>query len=431
MKPSLLHQKKDQGNILVKVLIGFFLLIILFILQDIFLAPDNKKFTKQMFRNNPLNKISNKSPYSASNFDWSEGTCKGKKGTVPLTALPMKPQDIGVIYPYGTMDTQSGHVTPIDHQYYYPINLHSAPDAYPVYAPADGYLIAIGRRNQFVGEEERKLPVPDYQLVFEHTCSFWSYMDLVTSLSREIAIEAKELSETEIFDQINVRIPVKAGQEIGRIGGRTLDFGVYDGQTTLPGFLVLEHYDGEAWKVHTVDPYDFFVEPIRSQLIAKTARSQAPIGGKLDYDIDGKLQGNWFVVGSGGFPAEYQDKNWRNHLSIVPDAFDPTFFIFSSGNINGTPKAYGIKDSSPTPNQAGISDRLIKYELIDWDYLSEGRPWDRLSLARNIKAKPGVGVRGVVLLQLVSSRQLKVEVFIGKTVAEVSNFTSQVVTYER
>ncbi len=48
----------------------------------------------------------------------------------------------------------------------------------------------------------------------------------------------------------------------------------------------------------TVDTFDYFDEPVKSQLLAKSLRIALPVGGKIDYDIDGKLIGNWFREGS-------------------------------------------------------------------------------------------------------------------------------------
>lgn len=370
---------------------------------------------------------------TARNFDWSRGQCKGEKGTISLTAAPINPENIEVIFPYGTIDPESGHVTPIDHQYYYPKNREQGPDLYDIFAPADGYIVSIAKRNQFVSEEGGTNPVPDYYVVMEHSCSFWTYFDLATSLAPEIQEEVGDLPDDEIFVSKDVRIPIKAGQKIGKIGLRSLDFGVYDSETNLPGFLVYEHYDGEPWKVHTVDPYDFFVEPIKSQLIAKTMRTTKPVAGKIDYDIEGRVIGNWFVEGSGGFPARYEDKNWRNHLAIFPDAYDTTQFVFSHGNIGGRAKAYGIKKENPNPATVGIDKGPVKYELVNFEYYNKNTniPWDRLTYVEGVVSKSNTPVKGVALVQLIEVRKLKVEVFMGKNPSQVPGFTSNAVIYER
>ena len=94
---------------------------------------------------------------------------------------------------------------------------------------------------------------------------------------------------------VHVRIPVKAGQVIGKVGNQTFDFALIDTTTTRKGFVKPEQFlKRDPWKPHTVDPFDYIDEPLRSELIAKDARKVPPFGGRIDYDIDGKLMGNWY-----------------------------------------------------------------------------------------------------------------------------------------
>ena len=51
---------------------------------------------------------------------------------------------------------------------------------------------------------------------------------------------------------------IEAGQLLGYVGGQTLDFGVYDYEIVLPGFITPDLYNYEYWKVHTVDPFEYF-----------------------------------------------------------------------------------------------------------------------------------------------------------------------------
>ena len=52
----------------------------------------------------------------------------------------------------------------------------------------------------------------------------------------------------------------------------------------------------DQWKPHVVDPFDHIDEPLRSQLLAFNARKTPPLGGKIDYDIDGRLEKTSLVV---------------------------------------------------------------------------------------------------------------------------------------
>ena len=88
-------------------------------------------------------------------------------------------------------------------------------------------------------------------MVIEGSCTFWVWCHLLTSLTPELAQQAlPRPGETRA-----VRIPVQAGELLGYIGGRTLDFSLVNSEVTLSGFIVPEHYAVESWKVHVVDPF--------------------------------------------------------------------------------------------------------------------------------------------------------------------------------
>lgn len=358
---------------------------------------------------------------TATAFDWSNGTCVGKKGTVPLTASPMNLQDIAYISPMGTMSL--AHVTPIDHLYYFPTNLKSAPDSYPVYAPADGTIVTIGRRVQSSGVA--------YRIIIEHSCSFWSLFDLTTSVSPAILSQVHFPAESAGYSEVHVRIPVKAGEEIAKIGGQSLDFGLYDANTTLPGFAVPASYVGEPWKIHTVDPFTFFTEPLKTQQLAKDVRQVAPRGGKIDYDQNGKLVGTWFKQGSGGYIGK-DVTYWTNHLSLAYDAIDPSHLIFSLGDFKSQPQQFAVKGNLPDPATVGVGT-LVKYTLVPWQwYTGSGQVWDGQSYASGIHAiNADNQVAGTLLVQLLGDQTLKMEVFPGKDASSVAGFDGSALTYSR
>lgn len=363
-----------------------------------------------------------------------EDSCSGM-GAVPLTASPMNPEDVGVVIPMGAMIWN--HVTPIDHMYFQPTVFHSPPDTYGVYADADGIIDGIGVEPLSAENQGVKI-----RLTIRHTCDFYSIYNLLTSLSPRLQDIAGDLKPGEYYQK---PIPVKAGELLGKIGGQTLDLSVNYDAITLPGFLVPEHYAGEDWKLHTVDPFDYFVEPFKSQLLAKNLRRVAPPGGKIDYDIDGKLVGTWFVEGSGGYPAGYVPDVWKNHVSFAYDHIDPTHIIVSLGNYsdvatatglaasqNGFMLQYGVKGNAPDPKDVSVSSGVVEYELVNSDYLrSNGQSWDRMSFASDLVAVNQNQVQGVVFVQLISDRKLKLEIFPGKTDADVSGFTVNAKVYER
>src|SRR3989344_4341526 len=256
----------------------------------------------------------------------SAGRCEGTDKP-KLTHLPMDMEDFAFIIPYGM--TAGGHVTPIDHQYFTPTVFRSPRDTYEVRAMADARLVDIGERTTDKGTE--------YRLIFAMSCKLFYYYDLVTSLTPELK---------QAYVQRRVNIPIKAGQVIGRIGGQTLDFAVWDMDMRLTGFVVPEHYDAEMWKIHTVDPLIYYTEDLKKEALSKYIRTAEPVSGKIDYDIDGMLVGNWFVEGSGGYiPQDKQGggEYWKGHLSLAYDHYDPTSIVVSIGDYGGEAMQFGVR----------------------------------------------------------------------------------------
>lgn len=344
--------------------------------------------------------------------EWTVG-CKSND-RVSMTHMPMDMADVSSVMPIGL--TAGAHVTPIDHLYFYP---QAGPrDKYPVYAMADGAIIQVQVRGVNVDSGESR--PPEYRIVVQHSCQTISYFDLVTKLDPAIAATVGKLSS----NGWNGRIPVKAGQEIGRIGGQSLDTAIYNLSMTLPGFISPELYKGEAWKIHTDQFFTYFNEPLKSQMLAKNPRTVEPRSGKIDYDLPGKLIGNWFKQGTGGYSGR-QDQQvgdgtgrgyWSGHLAFFYNAIKPDQINVSIGEFqNGQPEAFAVVGNTPDPAGISSGSGLTKYDLLKVEQSGQ--------VSNNVS--------GVILVQVQSGEKLKVEVIPGKTAAQVSGFSSAAVTYER
>jgi len=343
----------------------------------------------------------------------SNGQCEGDEKS-EITHLPMNYDDFAFILPYGMVI--GNHVTPIDHQYFQPTDFFSDRNTYPVYAMADATIVGIQERTTPEGKE--------YRLVFSMSCKLFYYYDLVTSLVPEIKAE---------MSGRKANIPIKAGQQIGWIGGRTLDFAVWDMDVELSGFAVPDHYKAELWKIHTADPLDYYSPELKKKILGKYVRTVEPLSGKIDHDIDGKLIGNWFQEGTGfyaggGVRSDY----WKAHFSIAPDYLDPTSIVVSVGDFNGEPKQFGVKGNAPDPANIGKDLGQVKYELVQQDWVgADGNYWDRTNITKNPKAKNQQEVLGTILVQLTEDRRLKLEIFPGKTGSQRSGFTANAKVYVR
>ncbi|MBI4139317.1 hypothetical protein HY479_04195 [Candidatus Uhrbacteria bacterium] len=347
--------------------------------------------------------------------DLSDGKCTGSGVPYKLSVSPMKPEDFSMIIPYGLMI--GGHVTPIDHQYFAPKDYNSPRDAYDVRAMADSRIVSIQPRTDTRGTE--------YRMVFTVSCTFLYYYDLVTSLAPDIKAAYDAADDGSGRYTRGVDIPVKAGQVIGRIGGQTLDFAVWDTTKKLTGFIVPEHYREESWKINTVDPLDYYTDELKALALSKYIRSVPPISGKIDYDVDGKLIGNWFLEGTDGYrglkttdPGNY----WKTHLAFAPDHLDPTRFVVSMGeDWNGRAEQYLDADNSPDPITVTPATGLVTFDLLKWTYhTSDGELWDRQNIVTDLRAEGFLPVLGCALVQMVETRKIKFEARRGPCTSEIS-----------
>lgn len=372
-------------------------------LQDNYQPFDLKTVTSSAGKTNPFNRR------------YSQGKCQGE-GITTFTHSPMNIEDIGSIEPYGIM--VDAHVIPTSHGYFSPANFQSERDAYPVYAIADGVIVHIAHRGQFIGDDNKGKVTDEYQMYFEHSCTFYSYYDLLTSLSPEIE---KEVGKLTGFENKRVRIPVKAGQLVGRVGGQTVDFAVWNFEKEPAYFANPKSYTWDEDRFFLEDMFAYFQEPIRTQLLAKNARLAEPRTGRVAYDKEGKLVGNWFKEGSGGFNGDQSKREepgyryWAGHLSISYDFIDPAQIKFSIGNFEGKSAQFSIVGNSPDPAEIGVESGPIKYELV----------------SAGSQNTPDGSHQGTVLLQLIGPTKLKLELFPGQGASQVNGFTNKDSLYER
>ena len=183
--------------------------------------------------------------------------------------------------------------------------------------------------------------------------------------------------------------------------------------------------------MHIPDPFEYFKEPIKSQMIAKGLRTAEPLGGKIDYDIDGRLIGTWFKENTNKYEGLDPYNYWAGHLSIIYDCYDPEHIVVSFGDYEGEPRDFGVKGNSPDPADVVVNE-LVKYELVEYDYYKGDDLWDGSSFVNGLDARNNdVELHGVVLFQLTDDRTLKMEIFDGKTADEVTGFTDNALIYVR
>ncbi|MEE8483838.1 MAG: hypothetical protein V3S46_04490 [Nitrospinota bacterium] len=352
--------------------------------------------------------------------------CDGS-GPVTFGASPLDVSDLMYIQPMGLVT--GSHVTPVDHQYWTTVgvtneNWYTEPGKFAVYTPAAGYIIAIEKFEDY-----------DYRVIIEHTCSIYTIFIHLGGLSDKVVSASEFTGGGDGGHSYSYnRISLSEGEAFATVGYQSFDFSVHDTDVTLTGFITPSLYTAEAWKIHTVDPFDYFPEPLRSQLIAKSLRSAEPLGGKIDYDISGRLVGNWFVENTNGYEGTNASAYWRTHLSVVYDYIDPSQVRVSIGDFGGTEVQYGVKGNAPDPADVSVASGVVTYELVSSDYYlgSSSELWDRATYAGNITARNNdADVRGVALFQMTEDNKLTAEFFPDQTASEITGFTQAAKIYER
>ena len=371
-----------------------------------------------------------------------------------FTVSPVDLDAIWFIEPMGKL--HGGHVTPTDHTYINHVKreefeTHSqavqggqAPKAwtppYDVRSPADGFIVDIGAFPFGPAPYGYSGVMEDYRVVIWHTCAVSTIYIHMAGLAPEIVSATGESSGGSDWRPLPGSLPlaVEAGQIIGRVGSQGIDFSVHDTRQPSSGFVVPAHYQGEPWKIYTVDPFDYFAEPLRSQLQAKSPRTVGPVGGKIDYDIEGRLVGNWFLEGtedySGGSaptmcgtrPCPY----WNGHLAIAYDHIDGSQIRISIGadvgiteeQCNVCQGAYGVLSNGPDPATIGVESGLVKYDLVAREHVGELRVETRNDESR---------ILGAFLVQVLDDHSIRVEVAVGQTAAQIDGFSDAANIYRR
>lgn len=197
---------------------------------------------------------------------------------------------------------------------------------------------------------------------------------------------------------------VTAGQRIGQTGlSPTLDLGVIDRTLTL-GFLNPSRYADQTR--YCGKPLTYYPQPLRDQLYALVEREGPDKDGRIDYDVAGRLIGNWFLDAQP--PPKDDPAGWDKELAFAYECRWPTMPIVSIGGQFPLVNKWTIQSGAPPLETVEVSTGLVINEL--WSIYSRDR-------------------RGTLLVQMLEPGRLKVQVFEGIPAALV--FDSGAKTYIR
>jgi hypothetical protein len=349
---------------------------------------------------------------------------------VKFTSAPMKMEELAFIRPLGAVS--DGHVTPTDHVYIGGSNMNAKANSYAVLMPADGTVTQVSAMpDQYIGDRQgQQTASEDHHIVISHSCRYYTILIHVNGLGDKLKSEVGTLQPNE---SKKTTVKLTAGEVIGYIGGSTFDWIPIDANVTLKGFMSPELYEGESWKIHTVSPFDLYEGELKTALEAKSMRTAPPVGGKIDYDVAGKLVGNWFREGTGGYTGPTGNNGgryWDGHLSVAPDYLDPTYTVVSIGNWSGSAKQMLVSGSVDTA-KVGEAEGMVKYELKRLSYVGPNGQSGGNLYQKGLHPNPTESVEGTILFQVLAGEKLKVEKFPGKTASQVSGFTAAAQVYER
>ena len=346
----------------------------------------------------------------------------------PIIAL----SDLGQITPLGRM--YDSHVTPTDHQYWQPVDNTVQGSPYPVYSPADGYIVSLEQHKAGKADTSdigATSTVDEFRIVIEHSCNLYTVFNHVRALPDVLFNQANFATDSRVNrPKSPIRIAIKAGDQVGKVGANTFDVQSVDESVTVPGLLKPATYESEIWKIHTTDPISHYSEPLKTQYYAKVSRSVEPIGGKVDFDLAGKLVGNWFKQGTNGY-NNLGGRYWDGHLSIVYDPHIPSKIIVSSGHsLTGISDQYLVIGTVPDPATVSASSGIVRYPLFYYKYLSSGKDWDITKPAKDMAIAPSSALKGYLLAQIQADGNLKAEIIEGNAGTQ-ANFSDKATLYTR
>jgi len=368
---------------------------------------------------------------------WGATNCDNS-GPTMLNVSPLAIENLWFIQPMGNVG--GSHVLPTDHQYWHMVNgTTSDSQNFEIRAPADGNITYIGQISQWHTDFPEWMEGAyhtDYNIAIEYSCDLSTYMIHIDKLRDDIVEQLNFGEENDGFKDCNVFIPLKEGEVFAWVSGGKFDFSVHNASITLPGFIYPEHYFDYDHKMHAMDPFDYFNEPVRSQIIDKCIRKVEPYGGKIDYDIEGRLIGSWFKENTNWHKGLTLERYWDGHFVFCYDYVFPNQLRISMGDYDGKTAQFTVKNGSIDPADVSIGSGFVKYEYLSYQSLmisERGLIEDPFSenFTEDLSKGYDEDVRGVMLFQILENNKMKMEVFPGSIASEVTAFTDNFRIYER
>jgi hypothetical protein len=300
-------------------------------------------------------------------------------GAAQFTVAPVDLAVAGSVTALGHING-GGHVEPTAHAYIYQWDLHQAapsstPPVQTVRMPATGTVsFALGPHGAY----------GDWHVGFRASEGFFFFLDHVV-----------------LQTPLAVGTVVQAGDVIGQTApGSALDVGAIDANVTLTGFANPARYRYEV--LHCVTPWEYFVEPIKSQLYAKMYRAPAAAPDqRIDQDVAGTLAGTWFDQSLPVDPSVVDGPaGWPLTISFAVDEYDGSTPRLSLGGWAAT----AINPGFPS---GGV-----------WKVPASIASWSDITPSSGLQIIPlysllGTTQQGLVLVQMLDGARIQLEIWAG------------------
>jgi len=264
-----------------------------------------------------------------------------------------------------------GHVEPTPHAYIYAPTSSTVQN---IYAMTNGTVIGLYQDNNNA-----------WKITFRATDNFYYYLSpIVTSNPPVLGSE------------------VHAGDLLGTTPkGQTLDVGAFDASVTLSGFVNPARYSYD--EQHCVTPWEYLVEPFKSQLYAMIYRApSATPDARIDQDIPGTLAGAWFQL---SLPADSHivesPQGWPKTVAFALDEYDGATPRFSLGGW--------IKTLNPpgTLQNGGV-----------WAVPPSVASWASITPSSGLQEMPLINMftnlqEGWLAVQMLSDSEIMIEIWAG------------------
>ncbi len=302
-----------------------------------------------------------------------------------------------------------------DHGGFFHLEQISQPETntIPVIAPADGQVIMLRTHAGHGGTVE-------YAIGLKVSTTIELLWGHAGRLSDRLAPEAGPLGTS-----VNVRVPVSAGEVIAYVANTPLDLAVND----LSRQARVLHPEFYGPNPYAAPIEDYFLEPLKSQILALTLREAEPRTGTYGYDVAGTLSGLWYLEGSDPRGPEFRPDvafhfgyhHLQAHRSTVFDGLFPSWSFW----IKGNPR---MEDITP-------SSGLLKFEMYPsrWGLVGE---LPELALADISGLDDEVQTESILVVEMLDDDRVRLERVdapgtTGISPDDVPGFTTNARTYHR